>query len=216
MRERRAASMPGQASGKKSMPSPRRSGHACVCGWWLAWWSICRYWCLRRSPAALADLHTLLLKTELHMHVQTHTQDCPKQFDGVSCGVFVCCFADCLSGDACLLRCAFSSLRHKFWESKLFWTENSLLSLWPPFSCLISFLRSPGAHSFKQEDIRDIRSEVHRLMSSCNMWGACDMGLAKLPPTQAGKRLDWDELRSCSKSCNCSKICSSSWTNEVE
>jgi len=53
-------------------------------------------------------------------------QDCPKQLDGVSCGVFMCCFADCLSGDSCLL-------------------------------------------SFKQEDMRDIRSEVHRLMSSCNM-----------------------------------------------
>jgi hypothetical protein len=32
MRDRRAASMPGQASGKMSMPSPRRFGHARVCG----------------------------------------------------------------------------------------------------------------------------------------------------------------------------------------
>jgi hypothetical protein len=29
-------------------------------------------------------------------------QECPKQTDGSSCGVFVCCFADCLSGGAAL------------------------------------------------------------------------------------------------------------------
>mmetsp|Transcript_68352 Transcript_68352/g.110981 ORF Transcript_68352/g.110981 Transcript_68352/m.110981 type:complete len:102 (+) Transcript_68352:476-781(+) len=27
-------------------------------------------------------------------------QDCPRQTDGTSCGMFVCCSADCLTGDA--------------------------------------------------------------------------------------------------------------------
>jgi hypothetical protein len=87
---------------------------SCVCVWVMV--GVVKYLPLLMSPKIPSSTcrPALLLKTELHMHVQTHTQDCPKQFDGVSCGVFVCCFADCLSGDACLLRCAFSSLRHKF------------------------------------------------------------------------------------------------------
>jgi hypothetical protein len=31
-------------------------------------------------------------------------KDCPKQTDGTSCGVFVCCSADCLSGGANIHR----------------------------------------------------------------------------------------------------------------
>ena len=38
--------------------------------------------------------------------VRTDAQDCPMQFDDTSCGLFVCCFADCLSGRASLLRFA--------------------------------------------------------------------------------------------------------------
>ena len=33
---------------------------------------------------------------------RVYIQECPKQTDGSSCGVFVCCFADCLSGGAAL------------------------------------------------------------------------------------------------------------------
>ena len=77
---------------------------ACVCDGWRSVVSAATD--VSEDPQQHLPPCTLLLKTELHMHVHTHTQDCPKQFDGVSCGVFVCCFADCLSGDASLLRCA--------------------------------------------------------------------------------------------------------------
>jgi len=56
----------------------------------------------------------------------TPPKDCPKQTDGTSCGVFVCCTADCLTGDTCI-------------------------------------------HSFQQKDMRDIRRELLRFMSACNM-----------------------------------------------
>ena len=31
-------------------------------------------------------------------------QECPRQTDDVSCGVFVCCFADCISGNTDIHR----------------------------------------------------------------------------------------------------------------
>ena len=65
-----------------------------------------------------SHLYTHNTHTCIHAHTCTYSymQNCPEQFDADSCGLFVCCFADCLSGGGNLLRCTRACSRACMYE----------------------------------------------------------------------------------------------------